>query len=36
MHFYWPKLLAPYLSYTVFPFSSFFREVGIVGLMSLY
>ena len=29
--FYWPKLLAPYLSYTVFPFSSFFREVGIVG-----
>ena len=32
MFFYWPKLLATFLSTTVFHFSSFFLYVGIVGL----
>ena len=34
MLFYWPKLLAPFLSPTVFPFSSFILWVGVVGLGS--
>ena len=34
--FYWQKLLAHFWSFTVFPFSSFFLEVGIVGLGSLH
>ena len=33
--FNWPKLLAPFLSSTVFTFSSFFLLVGIVELVSL-
>ena len=32
MPFHWPKLLAPFLPYTVFSFSSFFILVGIVDL----
>ena len=34
MPFYWPKLLAHFLSPTVFPFSSFILWVGVVGLGS--
>ena len=32
MLFYWPKLLAPFLSSTVFNITTFFLGVGIVGL----
>ena len=34
MPFYWPKLLAPFLSPTIFPFSYFILWVGVVGLGS--
>ena len=34
MFFYWPKLLDPFLSCTVFPFSAFFPLVGTLEQMS--
>ena len=31
---YWPNMLAPFLSFTVFRFSALFQWVGIVGVVS--